>query len=87
MDQVRDALDEQLLDLFRRNVKKRYRDQVKPEARLQADLDMDSLGVVSTMLAAEEELKLRIFPLDVETGQIRTVQDIITLVRSLAKRG
>jgi acyl carrier protein len=85
-DQVKDTLDDQLLDIFRRSVKKRYRDRVSVNARLQADLDMDSLGVVSCMLVAEEELSLRIFPLEVETGEIRTVGDVIKLVRSLMER-
>ena len=85
-DQVKDTLEDQLLDIFRRSVKKRYRDRVNASARLQADLDMDSLAVVSCMLVAEEELSLRIFPLEVETGEIRTVGDVIKLVRSVMER-
>jgi acyl carrier protein len=85
-DQVKDTLEDQLLDIFRRSVKKRYRDRVAVGARLQADLDMDSLGVVSCMLVAEEELSLRIFPLEVETGEIRTVGDVVNLVRSVMER-
>ena len=86
-DQVKDTLEDQLLDIFRRSVRKRYRERVAVGARLQADLDMDSLGVVSCMLVAEEELSLRIFPLEVETGEIRTVGDVINLVRSIMGRG
>lgn len=85
-DQVKDTLEDQLLDIFRRSVKKRYRDRVNVNARLQADLDMDSLGVVSCMLVAEEELSLRIFPLEVETGEIRIVGDVIKLVRAVMER-
>jgi acyl carrier protein len=85
-EQVKDAVDDTVLSIFRRNVKKRYRDSVKPEARLQADLDMDSLGVLSAMLVAEEELKLSIFPLQGDVGEIRTVRDIINIVRSVVDR-
>ena len=52
------------------------------DARLQADLDLDSLGVVTALLAAEEELGVRIFPIESETGEIRTIQDVINFVRA-----
>jgi acyl carrier protein len=78
-----DAFDEQLLDIFRRKVKKKYRDAVRPEARLQADLGMDSLGVLSAMMIAEEELSIVIFPLQADVGEIRTVGDIIRILKAL----
>jgi acyl carrier protein len=82
-DIVRNSPEDQLLEIFRRSVRKRYRDRVRPEARLQTDLDLDSLGVVTVLLAAEEELRARIFPIESETGEIRTVQDVINLVRAV----
>ena len=82
-DIVRNSPEDQLLEIFRRSVRKRYRDRVRPEARLQTDLDLDSLGVVTVLLAAEEEMGTRIFPIESETGEIRTVQDVINLVRAV----
>ena len=80
-DIVRNTPEDELLEIFRRSVKKRNRARVRPDARLQADLDLDSLGVVTALLAAEEELGVRIFPIESETGEIRTIQDVINFVR------
>ena len=81
-DIVRNTPEDELLEIFRRSVKKRNRARVRPDARLQADLDLDSLGVVTALLAAEEELGVRIFPIEAETGEIRTIQDVIDFVRT-----
>ena len=81
-DIVRNTPEDELLEIFRRSVKKRHRARVRPDARLQADLDLDSLGVVTALLAAEEELGVRIFPIESETGEIRTIQDVINFVRA-----
>ena len=81
-DIVRNTPEDELLEIFRRSVKKRNRTRVRPDARLQADLDLDSLGVVTALLAAEEELGVRIFPIEAETGEIRTIQDVINFVRA-----
>ena len=81
-DVVRNTPEDELLEIFRRSVKKRNRARVRPDARLQADLDLDSLGVVTALLAAEEELGVRIFPIESETGEIRTIQDVINFVRA-----
>jgi acyl carrier protein len=81
-DIVRNTPEDELLEIFRRSVKKRNRARVRPDARLQADLDLDSLGVVTALLAAEEELGVRIFPIESETGEIRTIQDVINFVRA-----
>jgi len=81
-DIVRNTPEDELLEIFRRSVKKRNRTRVRPDARLQADLDLDSLGVVTALLAAEEELGVRIFPIDAGTGEIRTIQDVINFVRA-----
>ena len=59
---------------------------MEPGARLQSDLDLDSLGVVTVLLVAEEEMRVRIFPIEFETGEIRTVRDVIDLVRALMER-
>ena len=81
-DIIRNTPEDELLEIFRRSVKKRNRARVRPDARLQADLDLDSLGVVTALLAAEEELGVRIFPIESETGEIRTIQDVINFVRA-----
>ena len=81
-DIARNTPEDELLEIFRRSVKKRNRARVRPDARLQADLDLDSLGVVTALLAAEEELGVRIFPIESETGEIRTIQDVINFVRA-----
>ena len=81
-DIVRNTPEDELLEIFRRSVKKRNRARVRPDARLQADLDLDSLGVVTALLAAEEELGVCIFPIESETGEIRTIQDVINFVRA-----
>ena len=81
-DIVRNTPEDELLEIFRRSVKKRNRARVRPDARLQADLDLDSLGVVTALLAAEEDLGVRIFPIESETGEIRTIQDVINFVRA-----
>ena len=81
-DIVRNTPEDELLEIFRRSVKKRNRARVRPDARLKADLDLDSLGVVTALLAAEEELGVRIFPIESETGEIRTIQDVINFVRA-----
>jgi acyl carrier protein len=85
-DIVRNTVEDRLLEIFRRSVKKRYRTRVQPGARLQADLDLDSLGVVTVLLMAEEELRVRIFPVESETGEIRTIQDVANLVHTIAER-
>lgn len=84
-DTTPERIEALLLDLFRRNVKKAQRDRVRGDARLSADLGMDSLGVLSTMLAAEEELKLPVFPLPPEVAEIHTVGDVVALFTGLAQ--
>lgn len=76
-----------MLDLFRQAVKKSLVGQVRPEARLQADLDLDSLGVLSTVLAAEQKLGISVFPLPPDVGEIRTVGDVVALVVARMKPG
>jgi acyl carrier protein len=76
-----------MLELFRQAVKKPLVGQVRPEARLQADLDLDSLGVLSTVLAAEQKLGISLFPLPPDVGEIRTVGDVIALVAARVKAG
>ena len=86
LEPIQDSLERQVVEIFRAKVKKKYRDLVRPEARLQADLDMDSLGVLSTMLAAEEQLGIAIFPLPADVAEIRTVGDIAKLVKSIQEK-
>ena len=80
---MQDSLSAQVVNIFRRTVKKKYRDRVGLEAELQADLDMDSLAILSTMLSAEGELGVTIFPLQADVAEIRTVGDIVGVIRSI----
>ncbi len=75
-----DPAIEQILDVFRRAVSRRLRGAVRLDARLQADLDMDSLKVISTVLAIEQELRIRVCWEATGAGEIRTVGDVIAFV-------
>jgi len=83
---IGDALSEQVVDIFRLKVKKKFRDRVALDARIQADLGLDSLGILSIMLVAEQELGIAVFPLQADVDEIRTVGDIVKVVRSLREK-
>ena len=72
-----DPAIEQILDVFRRAVSRRLRGAVRLDARLQADLDMDSLKIISTVLAIEQELRIPVCWEAAGTGEIGTVGDVI----------
>jgi acyl carrier protein len=55
-------------------------DQVKPEASLLGDLDLDSLDTMELTLAMEEEFTIEI-P-DQELEQLETIQDAVELIDS-----
>ncbi len=75
-----DPATEQILDVFRRAVGRRLRHAVRLDARLQADLDMDSLKVISTVLAIEQELRIPVRWDANGVGEIKTVGDVIRFV-------
>lgn len=56
-------------------------DNVTPQAGLVEHLDMDSLEVVYTVIAIEEEFNIEI--VDEEASKLVTVQDIVNLVDRL----
>jgi acyl carrier protein len=60
------------------------RDQVKPEARIMADLGADSLDMVEIAMKAEEEFGLTL-P-DDEAEKIVTVEDLYDAVGTLLGR-
>ena len=61
------------------------RDQLKPEARIMADLGADSLDMVEIAMKAEEEFRLTL-P-DDEAEKIVTVDDLYEAVGQLLGRG
>jgi acyl carrier protein len=77
MDEV---VTTQILDIVRRNVERQNRDAVRADALLNADLDMDSLKVLSTFLAIEQELQLVVRWDSPDIGEIKTVDDVIRFV-------
>ena len=85
--EVDDPATERILDIFRRVVGRRLRDAVRPEARLNADLDMDSLKVISTVLAIEQELRIPVCWDVSGTGEITTVADVIRFVTRAGEGG
>lgn len=60
------------------------RDQIKPEARIMADLGADSLDMVEIAMKAEEEFSLTL-P-DDEAEKIVTVEDLYEAVGNLLER-
>jgi acyl carrier protein len=61
------------------------REQIKPEARIMADLRADSLDMVEIAMKAEEEFSLTL-P-DDEAEKIVTVDDLYEAVGTLLGRG
>jgi acyl carrier protein len=61
------------------------REQIKPEARIMADLGADSLDMVEIAMKAEEEFSLTL-P-DDEAEKIVTVDDLYEAVGTLLGRG
>ena len=61
------------------------REQIKPEARIMADLGADSLDMVEIAMKAEEEFNLTL-P-DDEAEKIVTVDDLYEAVGALLGRG
>jgi acyl carrier protein len=59
-------------------------DQVRPEALLIDDLGLDSIDAVDLMVKLQEQTGRKVSPDQFET--IRTVQDLVTLVQSLATK-
>ena len=68
------------LEIVRRNVKPEYRGAVSLDARLRADLDLDSIGVIAVLMALESETKLPVFELDPTIGEINTLRDLLCLI-------
>lgn len=56
---------------------------VKPEARLNEDLGIDSLAAVELALELETEFDIRIE--DAELASLKTVQDIINIIETKNK--
>ncbi len=56
-------------------------DDIRPEARLMDDLDLDSIDAVDLMVKLQETTGQKVTPEQFET--IRTVQDLVALVQAL----
>jgi len=76
MDQLEDRLKTILMD--RCGVSE---EAIRPEATLQADLELDSLDAVELAMAMEDEFNIKI--LDQDMKDLRTVGDVLALVRQL----
>ena len=72
--------EDQFLDIVRRTVKPRHRRAVRLEARLHSDLGLDSLGVITLMLAIQQETKLPVFEIDPTIGEVSTLRDLMRLI-------
>lgn len=53
-------------------------ESIKPESNLESDLEMDSLDMIETIMAVEEEFEITVLDEEIET--CKTVADIIALV-------
>lgn len=73
-------LENGFLEIVRRNVKPAYRRAVRLDARLRADLDLDSVGIIAIMIAIEEETQLPVFELDPTIGEVTTLRDLMQLI-------
>ncbi len=56
------------------------RDKIKPEARFEEDLEVDSLGVVELLMALEDSFGVKIA--DEEAEQIMTVAQAVDMVHA-----
>jgi acyl carrier protein len=59
-------------------------DQVRPEALLIDDLGLDSIDAVDLMVKLQEQTGRKVSPDQFEN--VRTVQDLVTLVQSLTTK-
>ena len=60
-----------------------YEDEIKPEAKLNDDLVIDSLAAVELALELENEFDIRIE--DEELAKLETVQDVIDIIEAKKK--
>lgn len=73
-------LADKVLSALARQVKRQYRKAVCLDARLQADLGLDSLNVISFVVELEKQLRLSI-PWDTPPKyEIQTVSDLVAFV-------
>ena len=79
MDQLEDRLKTILMD--RCGVSE---EAIQPEATLQADLELDSLDAVELAMAMEDEFNIKI--LDEDMRNLRTVGDVLALLRERVKQ-
>ena len=79
MDQLEDRLKTILMD--RCGVSE---EAIQPEATLQADLELDSLDAVELAMAMEDEFNIKI--LDEDMRNLRTVGDVLALLRQRVKQ-
>ena len=79
MDQLEDRLKTILMD--RCGVSE---EAIQPEATLQADLELDSLDAVELAMAMEYEFNIKI--LDEDMRNLRTVGDVLALLRQRVKQ-
>ena len=57
-------------------------EEIKENDSLTADLGMDSLGLVTLLLALEERFQITFYESDMNPFELTTVQDVIELVKA-----
>ena len=57
-------------------------EEIKENDSLTADLGMDSLGLVTLLLALEERFQITFYESDINPFELTTVQDVIELVKA-----
>jgi acyl carrier protein len=73
-------LADKVLSALARHVKRQYRNAVRLDARLQADLGLDSLNVIRFVLELEKQFGLSIPWETPPEHEIRTVGDLVTFI-------
>lgn len=56
-------------------------ENIEPDASLQADIAIDSLGMVTLLILLEDEFKIELDESDMNPFDLLTVNDVIALVK------
>lgn len=80
-----DEILAKLKDVLRDVLDLESTDAIRPEARLQEDLHIDSLGMVDVVIGVEETFGLRMRSDLNLFGRVTTVQDAVDLIVELSK--
>ena len=76
-------LEEKILQVFAKNVKKSKRKAVSLEANFQKHLGLDSMRLVAILLQFEEMFQIDLTEIEAELAEIRTIGDLVSLAERL----